>query len=143
MLLLSTVALTQENQKGIFLQFEEDYMNNDATRFAQWISNEYTLSQTLHVPGVGSDTLSVSKQQVLDSMEATSKPNSTPRSTSEDIEIETISENKFCGISQTSDNRLVGDRKYEEKEIRKVCFVKTNAVYKAIAHSIDVHYRAL
>ncbi|WP_237066866.1 hypothetical protein [Microbulbifer guangxiensis] len=142
-LLLSAFVQAEEERVSVYLQFEEAYMSNDVTKFSPWLSESYRISQTLHVPGMGSDTRSVSKNQLLASMKAVGKPSSLPRSKSEDTTIESSDETSFCGSTSTIGKTVVGGKNYEEKEVRKVCFQKQGTEYKATSHNIDVHYRAL
>jgi len=97
----------------------------------------------LHVPGVGSDTVPVTKAQLLEGMKQNPKPSSLPRSKAESVKIETISKKQFCARSQTLDQVVVAGKNYEEKEQRKACFKHENNRYEAITHTIDVYYRKL
>ncbi|WP_123421766.1 hypothetical protein [Gallaecimonas pentaromativorans] len=141
--LLSTFAQAGDEKIAIYLDFEKAYMSNDASSFSPWLGKEYKISETLHVPGMGSDTRPVSKRQLLASMEAVGKPSSMPRSTPENTVIESQDGDSFCATSTTLKKTIVGGDNYEEKEVRKVCFSKKGSKYLATSHNIDVYYRAL
>lgn len=143
MIFASAFVKAETGKVSIFLQFEEAYMSNDFSSFSPWLSENYKISQTLHIPGVGTDTWPVTKQQLLAGMKQVGKPSSMPRSNASGTEIELGKENSFCATSSTVNNTVVSGKKYEEKEVRKVCFEKQSGTYKAITHNIDVHYRAL
>lgn len=142
-ILLSAFAQAEEERVSVYLKFEEAYMSNDVTKFSPWLSESYSVSQTLHIPGMGSDTRPASKNQLLASMKAVGRPSSMPRSKAEETIIESSDKESFCGSSHTISKTVVGGKNYEEKEVRKVCFQKQGAAYKATSHNIDVHYRAL
>lgn len=54
--------------KNIYLAFESDYLSNKSNSVKLWLRDDAVLIQTLHVPGMGSDSLNVSKLQLLNSM---------------------------------------------------------------------------
>lgn len=140
--LLSAFALADDEKIAIYLNFEKAYMSNDVSSFSPWLGKEYKISQTLHVPGMGSDTRPVSKRQLLASMKTVGKPSSMPRSTPENTVIESQGGNSFCASSTTLNKTIVGGDNYEEKEVRKVCFSQKGSKYLATSHNIDVYYRA-
>jgi len=142
-LFISAFAQAEEDRVSVYLKFEEAYMSNDVIKFSPLLGESYTVSQTLHIPGMGSDTRPVSKSQLLASMKAVGAPSSMPRSAAKETTIESTGETSFCGNSQTMNKTVVGGKNYEEKEVRKVCFEKQGKTYKATTHNIDVHYRAL
>ncbi len=133
----------ESNKVSVYLQFEEAYMSNDASLFAPWLSEDYKIRQTLHIPGVGADTRPITKEQLLAGMKQVGKPSSMPRSKAAETVIESSNEISFCATSNTVNQTVVGGKNYEEKEIRKVCFDKINEDYKVTVHNIDVHYSAL
>ena len=140
LLVLSTVAIANENQKQIYLEYESAYMSNDADRFSEWLSQEYTIKQTLHIPGVGPDYRPVTKEQLVAGMRKVGRPSSFPRSDSANVSIEQKGEMEFCGRSSTKTQTKVRGKDYEEKEKRKVCFRKEGGKYLAIEHTIDVYF---
>ncbi len=137
------IANAAEDKVAVYLNFEQAYLSNDVSLFAPLLSKNYTIKQTLHVPGVGSDTVPVTKAQLLEGMKQNPKPSSLPRSKAESVKIETISKKQFCARSQTLDQVVVAGKNYEEKEQRKACFKHENNRYEAITHTIDVYYRKL
>ncbi|MEI8645421.1 hypothetical protein P4S60_07370 [Pseudoalteromonas sp. Hal040] len=143
LLLCPVIANAAEDKVAVYLNFEQAYLSNDVSLFAPLLSKNYTIKQTLHIPGVGSDTVPVTKAQLLESMKQNPKPSSLPRSKAESVKVKTISSNQFCANSQTLDQVVVAGKNYEEKELRKACFKHENNRYEAISHSIDVYYREL
>ncbi|WP_300542638.1 hypothetical protein [uncultured Pseudoalteromonas sp.] len=143
LLLCPFVANAAEDKVAVYLNFEQAYLSNDVSLFAPLLSKNYTIKQTLHIPGLGSDTLPVTKAQLLEGMKQNPKPSSLPRSKAESVKVETISSNQFCANSQTLDQVVVAGKNYEEKELRKACFKHENNSYEAISHTIDVYYREL
>ena len=137
------IANAAEDKVAVYLNFEQAYLSNDVSLFAPLLSKNYTIKQTLHVPGVGSDTVPVTKAQLLEGMKQNPKPSSLPRSKAESVKIETISKKQFCARSQTLDQVVVAGKNYEEKEQRKACFKHENNRYEAITLTIDVYYRKL
>ncbi|MEQ5875243.1 hypothetical protein J3455_11915 [Pseudoalteromonas sp. NFXS39] len=137
------IANAAEDKVAVYLNFEQAYLSNDVSLFAPLLSKNYTIKQTLHVPGIGSDTVPVTKAQLLEGMKQNPKPSSLPRSKAESVKIETISKRQFCARSQTLDQVVVEGKNYEEKEQRKACFKHENNRYEAITHTIDVYYRKL
>ncbi len=140
---LSSVVQAEIDKVSVYLKFEEAYMSNDAASFSPWLSENYKIRQTLHIPGVGSDTRPVSKDQLLASMALVGKPSAMPRSTPENTAIEAEADSSFCATSTTINQTVVGGKNYEEKEVREVCFEDIGGAFKATTHNIDVHYRAL
>ena len=143
LLLCPFVANAAEDKVSVYLNFEQAYLSNDVSLFAPLLSKNYTIKQTLHIPGLGSDTVPVTKAQLLEGMKQNPKPSSLPRSKAESVKVETISSNQFCANSQTLDQVVVAGKNYEEKELRKACFKHENNRYEAISHTIDVYYREL
>jgi hypothetical protein len=143
MALLSAFVQADDDKIGVYLNFEKAYLSNDVSLFSPWLSKEYKISQTLHIPGAGSDTRPVSKRQLLASMESVGKPSSMPHSNRENTTIESQGDNRFCASSTTLNETVVAGENYEEKEIRKVCFSQKGSKYLATSHNIDVYYRAL
>lgn len=143
LLLCPFVANAAEDKVAVYLNFEQAYLSNDVSLFTPLLSKSYTIRQTLHIPGIGSDTVPVTKAQLLESMKQKPKPSSLPRSKAESVKIETISSNQFCARSQTLDQVVVAGKNYEEKELRKACFKHENIRYEAISHTIDVYYKEL
>ncbi|WP_221794665.1 hypothetical protein [Oceanobacter mangrovi] len=141
--LLSAFAQAGDEKIAIYLDFEKAYMSNNVSSFSPWLGKEYKISQTLHIPGMGADTRSVSKRQLLASMKAVGKPSSMPHSAPENTVIESVGGNSFCASSTTLKKTIVGGDKYEEKEVRNVCFSQNGSKYLATSHNIDVYYRAL
>ncbi|WP_444939160.1 hypothetical protein [Microbulbifer sp. JMSA002] len=142
-ILTSPFVKAETDKISVYLKFEEVYMSNDVSLLSPWLSKNYKISQTLHIPGVGADTRHITKKHLLASMRQIGKPSSMPRSKASVTKIETKNENSFCATSSTANQRVVGERKYEEKEVRKVCFERQGETYKATTHNINVHYRAL
>lgn len=140
---LSAFSYAVDKPMAVYLDFEKAYMSNDVSILTPWLSKEYKISQTLHVPGMGSDTRLISKKQLLASMKAVGKPSEIPRSTPGNTIIDSEGENSFCASSTTMNQTVVGGKNYEEKEVRKVCFSKQGGKYLATSHNIDVYYRAL
>ncbi|MEC8224996.1 MAG: hypothetical protein VX010_02465 [Pseudomonadota bacterium] len=143
LLLCPFVANAAEDKVAVYLNFEQAYLSNDVSLFAPLLSKNYTIKQTLHIPGLGSDTVPVTKAKLLEGMKQNPKPSSLPRSKAESVKVETISSNQFCANSQTLDQVVVAGKNYEEKELRKACFKHENNSYEAISHTIDVYYREL
>ncbi|WP_286258459.1 hypothetical protein [Pseudoalteromonas apostichopi] len=137
------IANAAEDKVAVYLNFEQAYLSNDVSLFAPLLSKNYTIKQTLHIPGIGSDTVPVTKAELLEGMKQNPKPSSLPRSKAESVKIETISKRQFCARSQTLDQVVVAGKNYEEKEQRKACFKHENNRYEAITHTIDVYYREL
>lgn len=137
------IANAAEDKVAVYLNFEQAYLSNDVSLFAPLLSKNYTIKQTLHIPGIGSDTVPVTKAELLEGMKQNPKPSSLPRSKAESVKIETISKRQFCARSQTLDQVVVAGKNYEEKEQRKACFKHENNRYEAITHTIDVYYRKL
>lgn len=137
------IANAAEDKVAVYLNFEQAYLSNDVSLFAPLLSKNYTIKQTLHVPRIGSDTVPVTKAQLLEGMKQNPKPSSLPRSKAESVKIETISKRQFCARSQTLDQVVVAGKNYEEKEQRKACFKHENNRYEAITHTIDVYYQEL
>jgi hypothetical protein len=125
------------------LAFESDYMSNDAEKYSDWLIDQYEIVQTMHVPGMGSDSRKVSGKQMIGFMKKMNKPNSTPRSTIENTTIRLTDNTGFCASSSTVATTKVSDKDYEEKETREVCFRKIDSDFKAIEHKIDVYYKKL
>ncbi len=143
LLLCPVIANAAEDKVAVYLNFEQADLSNDVSLFALLLSKNYTIKQTLHIPGLGSDTVPVTKAQLLEGMKQNPKPSSLPRSKAESVKVETISSNQFCANSQTLDQVVVAGKNYEEKELRKACFKHENNRYEAISHTIDVYYREL
>ena len=143
LLLCPVIANAAEDKVAVYLNFEQAYLSNDVSLFAPLLSKNYTIRQTLHIPGLGSDTVPVTKAQLIEGMKQNPKPSSLPRSKAESVKVETISSNQFCANSQTLDQVVVAGKNYEEKELRKACFKHENNRYEAISHTIDVYYREL
>ena len=138
--LTTTIYAEDQDMQQIFFDFESAYMSNETTQFKPWLTENYSLTQTLHIPEVGSETNNVSRKVLLQTMNLMELPNTMPRSTLENIVIETLKENKFCGLSKTKNRILVTGKMYNELETRKVCFEKINSSYLAYSHEINVHY---
>ena len=142
-LFLSSFSLAEVDFKEVYLSFEEAYMSNDVNEFEPWLHKKYKISQTLHIPGVGADTRPVTKNQLLQVMKSSNTPNTMPRSTLENTNIEIKSKKEFCGISETINKTNVSGKTYEEKEVHKVCFKSKKGKYLAVKHNIDVYYKEL
>jgi hypothetical protein len=140
---LSVYAENEKDRIGIYLDFEEAYMSNNAYKLNAWLSDNYKVTQTLHVPGIGSDSRTVSKEQLLAAMKSIGRPSEFPRSTETNTVIESVSENAFCASSTTTNQTVVGGKDYEEKEVRRVCFSGEGEKYLATSHKIDIYYREL
>ena len=97
----------------------------------------------MHIPGLGSDSREATGTQMLAVMEKVNKPNTMPRSTKKNTEIEVISNTEFCAFSTTINQTNISGKNYEEKEVRKVCFVKKANNYLANTHNIDVYYKEM
>lgn len=133
-------VLASADLMSTYLDFENSYMSNSVEVYQPWLSKHYKIIQTLHIPGLGSDSREVTGKQMLAAMRSMKVANSTPRSTPENTEIKVISENEFCATSTTISKTKVGGKDFEEKEIRKVCFTKELENYLAISHKIDIYY---
>ena len=129
------------DHESIYLEFENAYFSNDVSKLSPWLHDDYSIEQSMNVPGMGSDSRVVTKAQLLSVLKSISKPSTMPRS--KNVEIEFINENEFCGLSKTINETLVAGNKYEEKESRNVCFIKKGNSYQAKMHKIDVFYKAL
>jgi len=140
--LTTAIYAEDHSMQKIFINFESAYMSNDVVKFKPWLAEDYSLTQTLHIPEMGSDSRNVSKKALLQSMKMMKTQNSTPRSILDNITIEKLTGNKFCGSSKTKNNTTVSGKVYEELETRKVCFDKDGSNYQAYLHEIDVHYSA-
>ena len=140
LLIVSSNALASTNLKTTYFEFENSYMSNAVEEYAPWLSSQYKIVQTLHIPGLGSDSREVTGKQMLAAMKSMKSANSTPRSTPENTEIKVISNNDFCASSTTKTKTTVGGKDYEEKEVRNVCFTKKSERYLATTHTIDVYY---
>jgi hypothetical protein len=140
MMPIISVATEREGRIDTYLNFERAYMNNDVREFEPWLAKSYEIRQTLHIPGVGSDTRPVTKEQLLSSMKAVGKPSTMPRSVPESVEIEDL-ETGFCATSSTVNETTVSGEAYEEKEVREVCFEPHKDSYKAYKHTIDVYFK--
>jgi hypothetical protein len=143
LIIVSCNALANDELKSIYLAFESDYMSNDAEKYSDWLIDQYEIVQTMHVPGMGSDSRKVSGKQMIGFMKKMNKPNSTPRSTIENTTIRLTDNTGFCASSSTVATTKVSDKDYEEKETREVCFRKIDSDFKAIEHKIDVYYKKL
>lgn len=137
-----SVATELDSRVETYLRFERAYMSNNVREFKPWLAKSYDIRQTLHIPGVGSDTRPVSKQQLLSSMKAVGKPSEMPRSAPESVEVESV-EAGFCATSSTVNQTAVSGEVYEEKEVRRVCFEPFKGSYKANQHTIDVYFRKM
>ena len=96
LLLGHVIANAAEDKVAVYLNFEQAYLSNDVSLFAPLLSKNYTIKQTLHIPGLGSDTVPVTKAKLLEGMKQNPKPSSLPRSKAESVKVETISSNQFC-----------------------------------------------
>ena len=133
-------VLASVDLMSTYLDFENSYMSNSVEAYEPWLAKDYKIIQTLHIPGLGSDSREVTGKQMLAAMKSMKVANSTPRSTPENTEINLVSDNDFCATSTTVSQTKVGGKDYEEKEVRKVCFTKKLENYLAISHKIDVYY---
>ncbi|MDP5041279.1 MAG: hypothetical protein NWQ54_24270 [Paraglaciecola sp.] len=143
LIIVSCNALANDELKSIYLAFESDYMSNDAEKYSDWLIDQYEIVQTMHVPGMGSDSRTVTGKQMIGFMKKMNKPNSTPRSTIENTTIRLTDNTGFCASSNTVATTKVSGKDYEEKETREVCFRKIDSNFKAIEHKIDVYYKKL
>jgi hypothetical protein len=143
LIIVSCNALANDELKSIYLAFESDYMSNDAEKYSDWLIEQYEIVQTMHVPGMGSDSRKVSGKQMIGFMKKMNKPNSTPRSSIENTTIRLTDNTGFCASSSTVATTKISDKDYEEKETREVCFRKIDSDFKAIEHKIDVDYKKL
>lgn len=143
LIIVSCNALANEELKSIYLAFESDYMSNDAEKYSDWLIDQYEIVQTMHVPGMGSDSRTVTGKQMIGYMKKMKKPNSTPRSTIENTTIRLTENTGFCASSNTVATTKISGKDYEEKETREVCFRKIDSDFKAIKHKIDVYYKKL
>jgi hypothetical protein len=141
--IFSISAFANDELKSIYLAFESDYMSNDASKYSQWLTDEYEIVQTMHVPGMGSDSRKVTGKQMVGFMKKMNKPNSTPRSTLDNTEVRLTDNTGFCATSSTIAKTKVSGKNYEEKETREVCFLKINSDFKAVEHKIDVNYKKI
>ena len=117
--------------KEIYLAFESDYLTNKSNSVKLWLRDDAVLIQTLHVPGMGSDSLNVSKLQLLNSM---------PISKYEDINIMHHSYDIFWGTPNTSNQVSIKGKKYSENESRNVCFKNNGSKFQVILQKTDVYY---
>ena len=138
--LICPSAFAAGDLMSTYLEFENSYMSNSVEESEPWLAKQYKIVQTLHVPGMGSDSREVTGKQMLAVMKSMKVANSTPHSTPENTEIYVISANDFCATSTTISETIVGGKDYEEKEVRNVCFTKTSDNYLATSHKIDVYY---
>jgi len=127
--------------QSIYFDFENAYYSNDVSKLSPWLHDDYSIEQSMNVPGMESDSRIVTKNQLLSVLKSMSKPSTMPRSNS--VEIQFINENEFCGLSKTINETLVAGKKYEERENRNVCFIKKGNSYQVNVHKIDVFYKAL
>lgn len=140
---VSLNVFANDELKSTYFAFESDYMSNDASKYSQWLTDEYEIVQTMHVPGMGSDSRKITGQQMVGFMKKMNKPNSTPRSTFENTSVQLTDDTGFCATSNTTATTKVAGKDYEEKETRKVCFLKIKSDFKAVEHKIDVYYKKL
>ncbi len=143
LIFVSCNAFSNEELKSIYLSFESDYMSNDSEKYSKWLTDQYEIVQTMHVPGLGSDSRKVTGKQMIGFMKKMNKPNSTPRSTMENTSIRLTDNTGFCAMSSTVAETKVSGKDFEEKETREVCFLKIVSDFKAIEHKIDVYYKEL
>ncbi|GAA6186700.1 MULTISPECIES: hypothetical protein [Alteromonadaceae] len=143
LIIVSCNALANDELKSIYFAFESDFMSNDAEKYSDWLTEQYEIVQTMHIPGMGKDSRKVTGKQMIGLMKKMNKPNSTPRSTFENTSIRLIDNTGFCATSSTLTTTKVSGKDYEEKETREVCFRKLDSDFKAIEHKIDVYYKKL
>jgi hypothetical protein len=129
--LFTQCSYAETGLKEIYFAFENAYMSNDVSQFEPLLAKDYRISQTLHIPGGVSDTRPASKTQLLTAMRMTGTPNSMPRSDAENTLVNPTDDGGFCGESNTLNEVVISGKRHEEKEIRKVCFKKTNNGYLA------------
>lgn len=141
--IFSVSVFANDELKSVYLAFESDYMSNDATKYSRWLTDEYEIVQTMHVPGMGSDSRTVTGKQMVGFMKNMNKPNSTPRSTLDNTVVRLTDNTGFCATSSTIVKTKVSGKNYEEKETREVCFLKINSDFKALEHKIDVYYKKI
>lgn len=139
----STSVFANDELKSTYLEFESSYMSNSKAKYAPWLSSSYKIIQTMHVPSLGSDSREATGAQMLAMMEKMNTPNTMPRSTKKNTEIEVISSTEFCAFSTTINQTNISGKNYEEKEVRKVCFIKQANNYLANTHNIDVYYKEI
>lgn len=143
LIFVSCSAVANDELKNIYLSFESDYMSNDSVKYSKWLTEQYEIVQTLHAPGLGSDSRKVTGKQMVGLMKKMNQPNSTPRSTIENTIIRLTDNTGFCATSSTVTNTKVSGKDYEEKETREVCFREVVNDFKAVEHRIDVFYKQL
>lgn len=140
-LILCVAAVAMDiDERKIYLEFESDYHSNNAENIDAWLAQDVSLKQTLHIPGIGADTIKVTREQILSSMRKTNRPNTTPMSNLDDVTIEKFDDGRFCGNSKTVTETVVTGKKYIEKEDRKVCFRLSQEKYLVTEQTIDVYY---
>ncbi|MDO6692659.1 hypothetical protein Q4574_05160 [Aliiglaciecola sp. 3_MG-2023] len=143
LLFVSYSAFSKDELKQVYLSFESDYMSNNGEDYSKWLTDQYEIVQTMHIPNLGSDSRRVTGKQMLESMKKMNKPNATPSSTLENTRVHLKDDSRFCATSTTVTHANISGTAYEEKETRKVCFIKIMSEFKASEHKIDVYYKAL
>lgn len=140
---LFPAAVTAHDERvWLYLLFEEAFISNDVAAFSPWLSDAYLLTQTLHVLGSIADSRRFSKEALLSTMRDIGKPSSIKRSSKSTVSIIPAGDS-FCAVSRIVATTAAGGKNYEEKEVRKVCFVSVEGLYQATSHTIDVYYRNL
>ena len=138
-------SYAEEDRTNIYLNFEKDFLGNDLAKFERWINKDYLLTQTIHVPDLGTDSVVATREQVISEMKTFDTPLDIPKSTAKNISIKDEKLTSFCGESEIIVKTRITEIDYEEKEVRKVCFEKDKKVnrYKVSSHEIEVFYTKL
>ena len=126
--------------KKIYLSFESDYLLNKPDSVKLWLRDDAVLIQTLHVPGMGSDSLNISKLQLINSMKTMKTTRAMPISKYENINIMHYSYDIFCATSHTTNQVNIKGKKYSKKEMQNVCFKNNGNIFHVLHQKIDVFY---
>lgn len=138
-LLISGPVLAQDSPAAIYLRYEKAYLEKDFKEMIRWLAPDAVLSQTLHVDGE-SDTQRMSSAQLLEMMRDSGRPSTFPRSSLDKVIITDASESGFCATTETKDGTVVDGKNYQERELRKACFVRNDMSYLVTFQSTDIFY---
>ena len=142
LLLLPIVGQAKKSPdlRKVFMQFEKTYLTNNAQSVEKWLASGVKISETLHLPGGRTSTVSATRSQLLQSMKRMPISNHTPHGSLKDIHITTQSNGRFCGESHITTAPGSSDRNPENGIKRKICFKPVGDGYKVTKLVIDVFY---
>jgi hypothetical protein len=138
--LCSTAFAADVDRAQVYLDFQAAYLSNNAKKVGRWLASDVSLSQTLHIPGYGPDSIQTTRDQLLSSMKGSKRRNTTPMPKKDDVTVEPGDDSSFCASAATTVETVVSGKRYDEREVRRTCFRWLEDSWAVLSHDINVYY---